>query len=171
MLVFILTLTACQQEKTDLSLYVAKIKARPQVAIEPIPVFKPYERFEYVASELRNPFLLPQSYLHSNALKNKATIDNVNRPDMDRLKEVLEQYDLVELSLVGALEQDIIWALIRSPDGEIHRVQTGNYMGKNYGKIITISDTNIELKEMVPDGTGSGGYIYREQEILIAGSD
>lgn len=163
-LAFILTITACQQEKADLSLYVAKIKERPKVTPEPVPLLQAYERFEYAASELRNPFLPPVVVDLLAPSEVKVKIDNGILPNMDRRKENLEGYDLTELSLVGTMEQDTIWALIRSPDGEIHRVQSGNYMGKNYGEILTISDVKVTLQETVPDG--DGGYIYREQDIL-----
>ena len=53
----VLSMTACQQEKSDLNAYVAKVKARPSSAITPIPVLRPYEKFKYAASELHNPFL------------------------------------------------------------------------------------------------------------------
>ncbi len=164
--VLILTITACQQGKDDLNAYVDKIKARPSTAIAPIPVLKPYETFEYAAAELHNPFLpvvveLPDAIPEEQ----QVMVDNGIRPDTNRLKEALEQYGLTELSLVGTLEQANIWALIRSPEGVIHRVQVGNYMGRNYGQILTISDAELALRETVADG--NGGFIHRTNTISI----
>ncbi len=163
--ILILSITACQQEKDDLTAYVAKIKARPPSPIAPIPVLKPYEKFEYAASDLHNPFLPVVVDLPDAVVEKKVIVDNGIRPDTNRLKEALEEYSLGELSLVGTLEQETMWALIRSPEGVIHRVQLGNYVGKNYGQILSISEAEVVLQETVPDG--NGGYIHRNNTLSV----
>ena len=35
------------------------------------------------------------------------------------------------------------WALIRDPDGVVHRVAVGNYIGKNHGKVNGISNDEV----------------------------
>jgi Tfp pilus assembly protein PilP len=74
----------------------------------------------------------------------------------------LEFYSLSELVLVGTLQQksDGIWALVRVPDGIIHQVQVVDYIGKNHGKVLTITDVDLTLKEIIPDN--NGGYLERE---------
>ena len=57
-----------------------------------------------------------------------------------------------------------LWGLVKADDATIHRVQVGNYMGKNYGKIIRISTDKIELMEIVPDKPGT----WREQQTSLA---
>jgi type IV pilus assembly protein PilP len=56
-----------------------------------------------------------------------------------------------------------LWGLVKASDGTIHRVQVGNYMGKNYGKIINISTDKIDLMEIVPDQPGT----WREQQTSL----
>jgi type IV pilus assembly protein PilP len=89
--------------------------------------------------------------------------DNGIRPDSNRRREALESFDIGELQFVGTLEQENIWALVRAPDGVIHRVQAGNYMGRNHGKITSISETKLTLKEIVPNGRG--GFIDRDTSV------
>lgn len=163
--IFILSITACQQDKADLSLYVAEIKARKNTAIQPLPLLKPYEKFKYSATDIHNPFIPVVVDLSDEGPEKVAIIDNGIRPDVERLKEDLEKHELAELTLVGTLEQGSIWALIRVPEGLIHRVQVGDYMGKNYGEIITISDTEVTLQEVIPDD--NVGFINREQIISV----
>ncbi|PPD17233.1 MAG: hypothetical protein CTY24_15295 [Methylobacter sp.] len=57
-----------------------------------------------------------------------------------------------------------LWGLVRASDGTIHRVKVGNYMGKNYGRIVNISKDKIELVEIVPDKPGT----WREQQAVLA---
>ncbi|MEC7728529.1 MAG: pilus assembly protein PilP, partial [Pseudomonadota bacterium] len=49
--------------------------------------------------------------------------------------------------------------------GGIHRVRTGNYMGQNYGRIVGVSETRIELIEIVPNGRG--GWVERPRSLTL----
>ena len=93
--------------------------------------------------------------------------NNGIKPDFDRPTEPLEEFPLDSLRMVGTLEQrEDQWALINDTDGTIHRVQPGNYAGQNHGKIIRITDFEIELTEIIPDGIG--GWVERQSSIAIS---
>jgi len=69
--------------------------------------------------------------------------------------------------MVGTLEQhEDTWALINDTAGTIHRVQAGNYMGQNHGKITRVTEFEIELTEIIPDGIG--GWVERPASITIS---
>lgn len=160
----ILLLTACMDEKPDLAQYIAEVKSQQKVDIEPMPVMKPYEKFSYAAASLRDPFvaMVTEVVVQEDT---EELIDNGIRPDSHRRKEALEAYSLGELQFVGTLEQDGVWALVRASDGIINRVQVGNYMGQNHGKVLAISEAEIVLKEIVADGNGM--YIERDSSLSI----
>ncbi len=89
------------------------------------------------------------------------------RPDVNRPREALEEYPLDSLRMVGTLEQGgQMWALVRAEDGTIHRVQPGNYVGQNYGRITRITESKIELVEIVPDGLG--GWMERPATLALS---
>ena len=46
------------------------------------------------------------------------------------------------------------FALLRGAGG-IHRLQVGDYLGRNEGRVVTISESQIEVVEIVPDGAGA----------------
>jgi type IV pilus assembly protein PilP len=157
-------LTGCQDQKQDLSAYVSEVKARQKPDIEPLHVMKPYQKYTYSVSELRNPFIatVVESPLEVEVSPN---INNGIKPDENRQKEALEEYMLSELQFVGTLGRDTIWGLIRTSDGVIHRVKVGHYMGNNHGKIEVITDSDITLMEIVPDGKGA--FVKRESIMAI----
>jgi len=69
--------------------------------------------------------------------------------------------------MVGTLEQSAtMWALIKDGEGSIHRVKTGNYMGKNYGKILAITEHQVDILEIVPNGMGA--FIERPASIALS---
>lgn len=169
-LAFLLVLTACQQEKPDLLQFVNEVKARQQSDIPPLPVMKPYQSYSYTAMEMRDPFTrtvveqLPEQVKEEQPLP-----DNGIKPDRHRVKELLESFSLADLQLMGTLEQGTLWALIRSPDGVIHRVKEGNFMGLNHGNILKITETELVLKEIVPEGNGR--FIERETSVSVLDID
>jgi len=163
-----LLLAGCQKDKEDLAQFVEAVKARQKAEIEPMPVMKSYDKFVYSAGELRNPFVATVIDINIPVEEElKVIVDNGIHPDRTRLKEALESYGLEELRLVGTLEQDTVWALVRAPEGIIHKVKTGDYMGLNDGQILTVSDTELTLKGIVSDG--EGGYIERDASLSVIG--
>ena len=161
-----LFLTGCQQEKEDLATFVADVQLRQSADIEPMPVMKSYEKFAYSAGELRNPFVATVIDISVPVEEEiKIIVDNGIHPDRTRLKEALESYELNDLRLVGTLEQDVVWALIRAPEGVIHKVKQGDYMGLHNGQILAVSDTELTLKEIVSDS--DGGYIERDASLSV----
>jgi len=160
-------LSGCGESFGDLRQFVEQIRAKPPGRIEPIPEFQPYQNFEYTSHDLRDPFKLVdfrRPELNEEEL-NKLT--SGLRPDIDRIKEPLEDFPLDTLRLKGTIDdkEGIKWGLIFAPDNTIHRVIEGNYVGQNHGRIIAVSDQTIELTEIVPDGLGN--YIERSSAITL----
>jgi type IV pilus assembly protein PilP len=159
----ILALAGCSGTDDMIALqnYVQSAVNRPPSAIEPLPAFVSYEPFTYSAASLRSPFDLP---IDINELM-RSRNDEV-QPDLNRTPEMLERFNLGSLAMMGTLSRSgVVWALIRDESGEISRVSIGNYMGRNHGRVISISETQIDLVEIVP--TGSGGWVERPQTVLL----
>jgi type IV pilus assembly protein PilP len=161
-----LTLAACGGDNTqDLRSYVKGVKARQQSRIEPLPEFAPYETHLYAASNDRDPFTPP---VYSAPKSSVAQGSNTGiAPDFNRPREPLESEPLDSLRMVGTLERNgSSWALVRMSDSTIHRVKPGNYVGQNYGKIITITESEVEVAEIVPDGLG--GWMERQAALALS---
>ena len=163
-LVMAVLLAGCQQEKEDLAAYVAGVKAQQKPDIEPMPVMKTYEKYSYSSEAERDPFV--PTVVEIQPKETKEIVDNGIHPEEHRLKEALELYSLSELQFVGTLEQERLWALVRASDGVISRVQVGNYLGQHNGKILMISETELTLKEIVPNIDGNG-YIERDASLSV----
>lgn len=147
-----LALSACGGGMADLEHYVAEVKARKSTKIEPIPQIKRYEAFAYIPRERPDPFMPPQPESARGGFGGDPSL----RPDLNRNKEPLEEFPLDALQMIGTIEMaGRMYALVKAPDGVIHRVTRGNHMGQNYGEILSIQESGITLKEIVPDGFGS----------------
>jgi type IV pilus assembly protein PilP len=88
------------------------------------------------------------------------------KPDLDRPKEVLEYYQIGQLRLVGTLQRNdspTLWALVSDNEGGVHRVKSGQFMGKNHGKVVEVYEDRVDLIEIVPNG--NGGWIERPRTV------
>jgi type IV pilus assembly protein PilP len=160
-------LVGCGEGLGDLQQFVQQIRSKPPGRIEPIPEFQPYQNFEYTSHDLRDPFKLVDFRRPEENPEEISQLADGLRPDIDRVKEPLEDFPLDTLRLKGTIDDKdgIKWGLIFAPDNTIHRVIEGNYMGQNHGRIITVSDQTIELTEIVPDGLGN--YIERSSAVAL----
>ena len=155
----VLSLSGCSNGMDQLRQQVADIKSRPGEAIDPLPEIKPYEAFAYNASALRSPFV-PTAPARSDLAAGV-------RPDVKRPREFLEQFPLDTLRMVGTLsDRRASFGLVQTNDGLVHRVTVGNHLGQNYGRIVKISDSQIQLVEIIPDGLG--GFLERPAAIALA---
>lgn len=156
----LISLSACSGGRYgDLEAFFEDVRSQPKGRIDPLPEVIPYETFAYNKKELRDPFVQYIEELVSYA-------DTGLRPDMNRKREPLELYPLDTLEFVGHLEKSgVRWGLISAPDKSVYRVQIGNYVGKNYGKIVSISETSLKLVEIIPSGTGS--WVDREAALAL----
>lgn len=159
-------LGACtSQGFSDLDRFMAEKRARPGGIIDPIPAFKAYEAFAYSATRLRSPFDRPIEVREIAQLQAISTV----KPDETRAKEFLEQYTFDSLALVGSIDRGAEnWALIRDPEGGIHRVQVGNFLGRNHGRIVEMAESYLAVVEIVSDGT-SDGWVERPRTIELSG--
>lgn len=137
--------------------WVADVRARPAPPLEPLPVLQQFETFEYAAQGLRDPF--------SDHWVDGGESGGL-RPDPDRRKEVLEQYPLDSLEMVGTLHSGAnLVALVLAPDKVTYRVKPGAYLGQSDGRVTSVHEDRIELVELVPDGTG--GWLERPASIAL----
>jgi type IV pilus assembly protein PilP len=160
-------LTACSGRQDDLGRYITEVKARPATPIPPIPPVRTYTPYEYDGLSGRDPFR--QSTSEGSDQVAQGGPGSGPRPDLQRTREYLERFELDTLSMVGTFSKEKnYWALIRDPDGVIHRVSVGNYIGKNHGKVSGISYGEVRLSEFIADGIG--GWLVRDASVALGGS-
>ena len=150
-------ITSKPGDAPNLETWLADVKARPAPPLEPLPVMQQFETFEYAAQSLRDPF--------SNAFTDSSG-GSGPRPDSARRKQILEQYPLDSLDMVGTLGTGGgLVGLVLAPDKVTYRVRPGAYMGQSDGRVTAIYEDRIELVELVPDG--AGGWLERPATIAL----
>ena len=159
-------------DMSDLEKQVSKIMSKPGGRLEPLPEIKPYEAYVYESgkSEARNPF--KRFYVVEQSLaieESEGPVDDGLTEEMrneiqNRNREELERFELDSIKMVGTLQnEDNHWGIVLDPGGIVHRVKTGNYIGLNIGKITSIEEEQIEVREIIKDNSGR----YGERKALL----
>jgi type IV pilus assembly protein PilP len=155
---------------SDLEQFTQDMRARPGGKLEALPEIKPYEAYAYqsAAANLRSPFQL--FYQKKQEELDAETQDSGLTEEMEdeirnRNREELENYELDSIRMVGTMQDgNSNWGIVMDPDGAIHRVKVGNYIGRNIGKILNVFEDKIELREIVKNIQGQ----WEERQAAIA---
>jgi len=160
--VTVLSMTGCSDRIGMAEQAMTDIRNQPAQPIEPPPKAELVEDFVYSASSQRSPFLPPSLV---NVQGPTTSIDGV-RPDINRIKEPLEQYELSQLVFRGVVisPEGQRYALIQRPDGSVASVKVGDYLGLNDGRIVEITPTQVNLIEIVPDSRA--GFVEKPQSLV-----
>jgi type IV pilus assembly protein PilP len=154
----LLGLAGCSRQG-DLHAWVAKVKARKGAPLPALPVVKTFETYLYQDQDKRDPFepAPPQA----SALNTAGP-----HPDQNRPRQPLEAFPLDSLKMVGTIgAKGHIEALIKDPQGVIHQVRIGDYMGQSYGHVTEVTPAQVDLVELVPNG--SGGWMERDATVAL----
>ncbi len=163
-------LTGCMSSDiSDLETYAREVLARKGGQIEPLPEMKPYERYLYQSAQagVRDPF---QPFYKAEQEQVVAKAENHAQAKylhevQDRNREELERFELDSLRMVGTLQGKDLWGIVLDREGTVHRVNVGNYLGRNYGKIIHIDENRIDLRELISDE--QGGWQERPASLAL----
>ncbi len=158
-----LTLAGCgnNNDFSDLDAYMKEVRARPAGNIEPTPKFRAFEMFTYSAAALRSPFQPPIK----NDMVARQKGSRQIKPDETRVKQFLEGFSIDSFEMVGTMSNDTgTFALLRGAGG-VHRVKVGDYLGRDNGRIVSISDSQVDVIEIVSDGEGA--WLQRPHSISL----
>ncbi|MDO4896976.1 MAG: pilus assembly protein PilP [Moraxella sp.] len=155
-------MAGCSDRASLAEAEMTKIRQQPPQPIQQPPQPQRIEDYAYAANNIRDPFF-PQSLLELQA---KVAEAPSIRPDENRPKEELEAYELTELVYKGKVvaPNGQEYGLVLAPDGLVRDVQIGNYMGKNHGRIVEITSTQINMIEIVEDTRL--GYVEKSANLI-----
>ena len=151
-LLLCLLLAGCgDSDVQEVRTWMKDVDSRAKVAVTPLVEPKTFIPFAYQQKDELDPF-------NANKLLAELAKQGANggglKPDMDRRKEVLESYPLDTIKMVGTIEKRGVIHAVLQIDRAVHQVVVGQHVGQNYGRIVSIDDGTVNIKEIVQDATG-----------------
>jgi type IV pilus assembly protein PilP len=144
--------TACSSPSEELQAWTEQQRREVKFGVQPLP---PPGRFEpqlYLALQEVDPF---NAQKLSGAMRQEVRqMDARMSAELNRRREPLEAFPLDAMALTGSvLRQGHPVALI-AVDKLLYQVKLGDYMGQNYGRVVKIEESRVELREIVQDASG-----------------
>lgn len=146
----------------DVSQWMKEVKQQTRVSIKPLSEPKKFTPFSYDAKGREDPY--SSNKLAVALAKSKKDTGSI-RPDLERRREALESYPLDNLRMVGTMAKPGLTFALLQADKSVFQVKVGNYIGQNLGMITRITETEVELKEIVQDA--SGEWVEREATLEL----
>ena len=89
------------------------------------------------------------------------------QPDLQRPPEPLESFPLDSLRMVGSLLRKGQAVALVQADKMIYQVRNGHHLGQDQGKVISISETAIDIEEIVQESAGT--WTTRKVQLTMQG--
>jgi len=133
--------------------WMKEVDAQTRVKVPPLAEPKTFIPFAYAHKDEQDPFN-PNKLLAELAKMAAQGGANGLRPDTARRKEFLETFPLDTIKMVGTIEKKGVIYAVLQVDRSVHQVVVGQHLGQNYGRITSIDENSVNLKEIVQDATG-----------------
>jgi type IV pilus assembly protein PilP len=143
--------------------WMEQVKSSTKVSIPKLAEPKKFTPFLYNSKNTVDPY--NPSKLTVALAKLQSNSNSGLKPDLERRREPLEIFPLDTMKMVGTLEKPGLSYALLQIDKTIYQAKVGNYIGQNFGMITKITDTEVELKEIVQDA--SGDWVERKAKLEL----
>ncbi len=148
------------RQEDDLRRWMEEVRARrsspPAVAVPRVDA----EVFRYAAGTQGDPFDVARLSPSEEPAK-PAGIE----PDLRRTREPLEAFALDSLRLVGSLRRGTESVALVQAEQLIHPVRVGSHLGQDFGRVVGVGESSVEIEELVRDG--EGGWTRRRTQLRL----
>lgn len=139
----------------ELRTWMQELRASTRPHVVPITAPKQFIPQNYTGESGMDPFnvaKLTQALRRDSAQSSGSS--SLVAPEMARRKQPLEAYPLDAMVMVGSLNKAGTPTALLRVEKLLYQVRVGDYIGQNYGKIVKITETGIQIREIVQDTNG-----------------
>lgn len=139
-------------------------KARPSV--KPLPEPKPYTAVNYTPPAGVEPFSVDRLLQAIRAANANSPASALYRSVAEgRRKQPLEAYPLDTMHYVGMLQKNGRTVALIKVDNLLYQVRVGDFMGQNFGRVTSINENQVALREVAQDAVGE--WIERDTTLNL----
>jgi type IV pilus assembly protein PilP len=147
-----MVLAGCGDAQDELSQWMEQQRREVKPNVTPLSPPRKFDPQPYLAANAVEPF---SSQKLAVALKQEARQQNsLLAAEVNRRREPLEAYPIDSMSMVGSVTKQARPQALLRVDKLLYQVKVGDYIGQNYGKIRSITETEVTYREIVQDAAG-----------------
>jgi type IV pilus assembly protein PilP len=129
-----------------------QVRQQTRPAVKPLAEPKDFIPYAYGDRQAVDPFS-PNKLLNQLA-KAAETAQDPNKPDLRRPRELLENYPLDTMKMVGTMQKGSVTYALLQIDRAVYQVRAGQRIGQNFGIVTRVSDDAINIREVAQDAAG-----------------
>lgn len=146
-----LLLAGCgDSDVREVRTWMEETKAQTRPAVKPLPAPKEFVPYAYNQAQAPDPF--SEAKLAGPGAM--AAQPNTVQPDLNRPREVLENYPLDTMRMVGMMQKGGVSFALVQIERSVYRVRAGQRLGQNFGQVTRVTPAAVEIREMVQDAGG-----------------
>lgn len=147
----------------EIKQWMTEVRQQARVSIPKLSEPKKFTPFIYGGKDTVDPYSPSKLAVAFAKLQSKS--NSALKPDLERRREALESFPLDTVKMVGTLQKPGLSYVLLQVDKSVFQAKVGNYVGQNLGMITNITDTAVELKEIVQDA--SGDWVERQAKLEL----
>jgi type IV pilus assembly protein PilP len=140
--------------ETELRQWMADVRQQARPAVQPVPEPKEFTPHSYESRTLVDPFDAQKVVMAVARQQQVRATASAVRPDLERRRETLEGFSLDQIKMVGTMRQNNANVALLETGRATHMVRVGNFVGQNFGLVTRISESEVQIKEIVQDAAG-----------------
>lgn len=145
-------LSGCSGQQEELRSWMAQERAQARPNVQPISAPQKFNPQGYQTGDTVEPFSAQKLIV---VLKqDRSQPNSAVASELSRRKQPLEAFPLDSMSMVGSVNRRGVQYALLKVDNLLYQVKVGDYLGQNFGKIMKVTETEIELREIVQDAAG-----------------
>ncbi len=154
-LALLLVLAACGASGEDeLQAWMNEQRDQLKPHVTPVEAPKKFTPEPYEELNATEPFSKDKLLLVYKRDLTQAKNSALLAPELTRRKEALEAIPLDNMAMVGFMFKDGQPVALIKIANQLNRVRVGNYLGQSYGRVVSISESALVLREIAQDATG-----------------
>ncbi|MDR1646710.1 MAG: pilus assembly protein PilP [Zoogloeaceae bacterium] len=157
-------LTACGGGSDDLQSWMDSVANDQRGKIPPLPKVKVYVPLAYTAAAQIDPF--DNTKLEPEVKGGYA--QGKGAPNFDAREarnNIMERYPLESMTMIGYLDINNQPMAVISFDGMAKQVKLGDWIGMDFGRVVRVTDQEIELEETTQDANGD--WVMRSNSLQL----
>ena len=143
-------------DHVDLKQWMADDTKDMRGSVPKLPDVKPYEPVPYEMDGTLDPFK-PNKIEPESRYKQLAGKGGAFMPDFEAREirnSLLEKYPIESLKMIGFMNVNRKPMAVIQVEDKIKQVKVGDYMGLDFGMVTQVTDTEVQLRELIQDSAG-----------------
>jgi type IV pilus assembly protein PilP len=150
-------LSACASgDHEDLKQWMAENTKDMRGNVSKLPEVKPYEPVPYDVEGALDPFK-PSKIEPESKYKQVAGKGGAFQPDFEAREvrnSLLEKYPIESLKMIGYMNVNKQPMAVIQVEDKVKQIKVGDYIGLDFGMVTQVSDTEVQLRELIQDSAG-----------------